>query len=208
MTTDPKTSLAPERLGESAKTQLDDLLTSGLADGSLRDLLGLRLSSLGSAERQAYLIRTPSDKANGFYPRSLKAGSLPLPVEVPRTRSGAFRPSSLPDRYQRGYSEENQALLLSVLAASRSVSAAKDALRQMGLSISGQDLDQVATSLVEELELRNTRPLDPDLLVLFLDGQYVEIRDGDPLRPACIYLATSGPRRPEARPHLPHQVQP
>ena len=42
--------------------------------------------------------------------------------------------------------------------------------------------------LIEELDLRNSRPLDPDLLVLFLDGKYVEFRDQDRLRPACIYV--------------------
>ncbi len=55
----------------------------------------------------------------------------------------------------------------------------------MGISCSQQELDRVATDLMEELELRNSRPLDPDLLALFLDGKYVEFRDGDRLRPAC-----------------------
>ncbi len=41
---------------------------------------------------------------------------------------------------------------------------------------------------MKNLELRNSRPLDPDLLALFLDGKYVEFRDGDRLRPACIYV--------------------
>jgi len=58
----------------------------------------------------------------------------------------------------------------------------------MGLSSSQQELEAVATGLIEELDLRNSRPLDPDLLALFLDGKYVEFRDGDRLRPACIYV--------------------
>lgn len=58
----------------------------------------------------------------------------------------------------------------------------------MGLSSSQQQLESVATSLIEELDLRNSRPLDPVLLALFLDGKYVEFRDGDRLRPACIYV--------------------
>jgi transposase-like protein len=57
----------------------------------------------------------------------------------------------------------------------------------MGLSSSEQELKKIA-AFIEELELRNTRPLDPDWLALFLDGKYVEIRDGDRLKPACIYL--------------------
>jgi len=58
----------------------------------------------------------------------------------------------------------------------------------MGLSHSEPELEKVAAGFMEELELRNTRPLDPDLLALFFDGKYVEVRDGDRLKPACIYL--------------------
>jgi len=147
------------------------------------------LSSLAHAERSAYLDSQAEDKANGFYPRSLLLGSVPVDLEVPRTRSGQFRPPSLPAHYQRGYSEETQALLLGLLSSSRSVSAARDALHKMGLSSSEQELEKVALGFIEELELRNTRPLDPDLLALFFDGKYVEIKDGDRLKPACIYLA-------------------
>jgi putative transposase len=78
--------------------------------------------------------------------------------------------------------------LLSLLTSGRSLNAVKDALQKMGLSCSQQELDRVATDLMEELELRNSRPLDPDLLALFLDGKYVEFCDGDRLRPACIYV--------------------
>src|SRR5205085_1808764 len=58
----------------------------------------------------------------------------------------------------------------------------------MGLSHSEQDLERVATGMIEELELRNSRPLDPDMLAVFVDGKYVELREGDKLRSACIYV--------------------
>ncbi len=49
------------------------------------------------------------------------------------------------------------------------------------------------------MDLHNSRPLDTDLLALFVDGKYVELRDGDKLRPACIYvvvgLARDGKKR-------------
>jgi hypothetical protein len=41
----------------------------------------------------------------------------------------------------------------------------------MGLSSSPPELESVATGVIEELDLRNRRPLDPDLLALFLDGK-------------------------------------
>src|SRR6202022_2800883 len=188
MTTDPKQSLAPNSVSSPQKNTLDQMLESDLADLSLRELLGALLSSLGVAERKAYLERLVKDKPNGFYDRSLQRGTIPLDLRVPRTRSGQFRPTLLPPLYQRGYREETQSLLLSLLASGRSLNAVKDALQKMGLSSSQQELDRVATGLIEELELRNSRPLDPDLLALFLDGKYVEFRDSDRLRPACIYV--------------------
>jgi len=189
MATDSKTRVTPTAMPESVNQEIEHVLQRGLGDVSLRELLGLMLSGLGLAERKAYLARRSADKANGFYERSLLVGSLPVEMRVPRSRSGEFRPSSLPGHYARGYPEESQALLLGLLGSSRSVSAAKDALRRMGLSSCERDLDAVASSLVEELELRNTRALDPDLLALFVDGKHIEIKDGDRLRPACIYLA-------------------
>jgi hypothetical protein len=78
-------------------------------------------------------------------------------MEVPRTRSGQFRPPSLPARYQRGYSEETQSLLLGLLSSSRSVSSAREALHKMGLSSSAQELEKIAAGFIEELEPRNTR---------------------------------------------------
>lgn len=188
MATDPNSSVSPTSPSEPLPAEIRQVLASGLGDFSLRELLSWLLSSVGVAEREAYLERIRQDKPNGFYDRSLQLGTIPLEVRVPRTRTGDFRPASLPAAYQRGYSEEIQALLFGLLASSRSLNSAKDALQKMGLSSSQQDLDRVAAGLIEELELRNSRPLDCDLLALFLDGKYVEFRDGDRLRPACIYV--------------------
>src|SRR5499433_3381887 len=187
MATDPKKSVTPSSISSVAKSDVDRLLQTGLADFSLRELLGLLISSAGAAERNIYLQDTPTDRSNGFYDRSLQVGSIPVDIRVPRTRQGDFRPSTLPTPYRRGYSEEVQALLLGLLGSSRSINAAKDALQKMGLSRSEQDVERVAVGLIEELELRNSRPIDPDMLAVFFDGKYIELRDGDKLRSACIY---------------------
>jgi putative transposase len=188
MSTDSKKRIPPAAVSEAAQNDVDRLLQTGLADFSLRELLGLLISSAGAAERTLYLQKTATDKPNGFYDRALQIGTVPVDIRVPRTRSGEFRPASLPSAYRRGYSEEVQSLLLGLLSSSRSINAAKDALRKMGLSSSDQDLERVATGLIEELELRNGRPLDPDMLAVFVDGKYIELRDGDKLRSACIYV--------------------
>jgi hypothetical protein len=75
--------------------------------------------------------------------------------------------------YLPGDPEETQALLLGWLASACSLNAAKEALQKMGLSGSPQELDRAAIGLVEEPDLRNSRPIDPHLLAVFLDGQYI-----------------------------------
>ena len=188
MPTDPKPNLSQNNTGDSLENEIERLLNSGLENFSVRELLAMMLSAAGQAERRAYLADATADKGNGAYERSLNVGSIPLDIQVPRTRTGNFRPRSLPPPYARGYSEEVQALLLGVLSSTRSINAAKSALRKMGLGASSEELDTVASGLVEELELVNSRPVDPDLLAIFLDGKYVEIKEGDRLRPACVYL--------------------
>jgi transposase-like protein len=190
MATDPKTSVAPNDVGQALEKDVAEAMAAGLGNLSLRELLGMTLTSVSHAERRAYLARAgAADKGNGSYGRGLNMGSIPLEIQVPRTRSGLFRPSVLPSRYERDFPEETQALLLGLLASSRSLNAAKSALRRIGLSGAEQDIEAVAADFIEELELRNTRPLDPDLLAFFIDAKYIEVRDGDRLRPCCIYLA-------------------
>lgn len=152
-----RSHLAPTAPSEPLPADIRQALAAGLGDFSLRELLSWLLSSVGLAERKAYLERILHDKPNGFYDRSLQLGTIPLQIRVPRSRTGDFRPASLPTPYQRGYSEEIQTLLFALLASSRSLNAAKDALQEMGLSSSQQNLDLVATGLIEELELRNSR---------------------------------------------------
>ena len=160
MPSDPNTKIP---LSESLDNEINRLLSAGLENFSVRELLGMMLSAAGQAERSAYLAETTGDKGNGSYDRSLNVGSIPVDIRVPRTRSGQFRPNSLPPAYERGYSDEVQSLLFGVLCSARSVNAAKTALRKMGVNASPDELDTVASDFIEELELVNSRPIDPDM---------------------------------------------
>ena len=123
MPSDPKTNVSQNSLSEVLEQEVDRLLALGLENFSVRELLGMMISATAQAERRSYLAEATGDKGNGGYERSLNVGSIPVEVQVPRTRSGNFRPRSLPPPYQRGYSEEVQALLLGLLGSSRSLNA-------------------------------------------------------------------------------------
>jgi hypothetical protein len=115
MTTDPKKSLTPTSIPELAKSDVDQLLQTGLADFSLRELLGLLISSEAPPHATSiWKIRPPINRT-GFTIVPSQLGTIPVDVRVPRTRTGEFRPASLPPRYRRGYGEEVQSLLLGLL---------------------------------------------------------------------------------------------
>ena len=112
-------SVANPLIPQQLRPMIEQAVAGGLGDLSLRELLSATLSDLALAERSAFLQKQPDDKGNGAYQRALHIGSLPLSVTVPRTRSGDFRPSLLPQRYQRGYPEETRELLSGLLASCR-----------------------------------------------------------------------------------------
>jgi len=186
--------MKPPRRRRSTAAELQDKIEQVRSTGDLEalstsQLLAVLFDSLFSAERAAYLERAEDDKGNGGYERNLNVGSLPVEVDVPRTRSGGFRPATLPGPYERGYDDAARDLLLRLVASSRSLNATKQALRGLGLPASEPQLDTVAKHFITEFELRNTRPLDTDLLALYLDAKYVEVRDADRLRPYAVYVA-------------------
>jgi|SRR5689334_14880643 len=74
---------------EFAQSEIEQVLQSGLGDFSIRQLLGLLISSAGMAERKLYLEKT-DDRPNGFYDRQLEVGATPVEVRVPRTRAVSF----------------------------------------------------------------------------------------------------------------------
>jgi len=118
MTADPKKSLTSASISDLAKSDVDRLLQTGLADFSIRELLGLLISPLPARPNAMCIWRKVLPiNPTGFYDRSLQVGSIPTDIRVPRTRSGAFRPASLPSRYRRGYSEEVESLLIGLLAS-------------------------------------------------------------------------------------------
>jgi len=139
----------------------------------LQELLSWLFGHLGKAERSIYLVHHPEDKANGFYERTLQIGSLPFPVEIPRTRYTGFRPSFLPQRRTRYLPEDYLALASSLLLGSRSIQSATRALKNLNLPINQECLQEVIEQFVTYLETLNYSPLPSDLAALVIDAKYI-----------------------------------
>ena len=165
------------------------LTAESLSQMTIAQFLGQAINILFESERKHFLQSSPEDKGNGTYRRQLNAGSLPLEVEVPRVRSGTFRPSLLPEKYVRGFTDEMQSLLTGLLASSRSLSAAKTSLGRMGLPFSGKDLDAVAKEFIDLVKIKNSAPLPADFLAIYADVKLIDVREDDKIFTSSLYTA-------------------
>jgi hypothetical protein len=86
MATDPNSSLPATSTAEPLPAEIRQALASGVGDFSLREPLGWLLSSVGLAERQAYLERVLHDDPTAFM--SAPCSSVPF-----LSRSGSLVPA-------------------------------------------------------------------------------------------------------------------
>jgi transposase-like protein len=182
-------NVAPNSKTEQIENEVQELVRGALPDKTAAMVVQLLIDWFHRREREFYLREHPDDVANGHYRRKkLNFGSVPLELNVPRTRSGQFKPSLLPGPYQRGYSEETRQLLLSVLASSRSLSAAKSSIRRLGIGVPEDEVEAVAADLIEDFHVINTGPLPTDCLALYLDGKEVDVQENGRVQKSVTYV--------------------
>jgi len=172
-------------LSEIIKSYLEEREKKG--SPPIRALLEMLLDTLMKVERDIYLKNSDSNKANGYYNRSLTTGTFKLDLKVPRDRRGEFRPSVLPDKWKRSDSEY-QSILISLIANGYSKGEIKRTLRELGLSYSEGEIEEIRMALKEAVEDFKTRELKPDWLAIFIDTYECEVKEGGRVRKAQVYV--------------------
>lgn len=138
-------------------------------------LLGKILSALLSKEREYYLqsVSGGEDPANGFYGRKIQSTLGNVEIEVPRTRSGAFRPQLLPEPWSRTEISFDR-FLKELLLHGFSKQKIKQVLKARGQSLPEDLLDDMCDSVEEEFRLLTTKHIPEELLALLVDCKQVE----------------------------------
>ena len=181
MKTNQEPSLIQDRVDQLAEQfASDSLLSTWLQPQDLKEFLRRGLTHLLTAalqsERQFHLEDHPKDRANGYAPeRQLHVGTLPVALQIPRTRQG-FYPAFLP-KHQRQLPEQYQELLQTVLLQANSFRAALRTLQNMGLGYRPDQLEELLTELDQQAKTFFSRPLHPDWLFLFIDAKVVHLKD-------------------------------
>ena len=99
-------------LGNISKNDL--VGTNGISSNGLASLVENILHEIMNKEKREFLNTSENDKSNGSYSRSLNTSVGKLNLNIPRVRSGEFRSSLLPEKYQR-YDESFEELIFSFL---------------------------------------------------------------------------------------------
>jgi putative transposase len=133
-------------------------------------------------ERQQFLQAHPYqrhegrvDQANGFYRRSLCTRLGVLELQVPRSRSGAFRPQVLP-RYQRREAAVDEALRRVFLCGVSTRQAGPALAGLLDEAVSAATVSRVAKVLDEAVGKWHQRSLSDQYQYLILDGVSVRLR--------------------------------
>lgn len=140
------------------------------------------LEDLMLYERQCFLNAHPYqrhdgrvDQANGFYQRQLTTRGGTFELNVPRTRSGLFRPQTIP-RYQRRDRAVDEAIKSVFLLGVSTRQAGRALAALLDEAVSAATVSKVCKVLNEAVEKYHHRKLADRYEYLLLDGVSVRLR--------------------------------
>ena len=125
-------------LGNLSKNDL--VGANGISSNGLASLVENIIHEIMNKEKSEFLDNSENDKSNGTYDRSLNTSVGKLNLQVPRVRSGEFRSSLLPEKYQR-YDASFEELIFSFLINGDSKAEIVHKMKYRGISFSEKAYD-------------------------------------------------------------------
>jgi putative transposase len=191
---------------------MDDRLLDALLERSKDAAGGLRLTGAGSmlgelvaavleralqGELAAHLGygrhetegRGSGNSRNGYIAKTVQTGVGPVPVQVPRDRSGTFEPLLIPKRSGRVAGGLDD-MIISLYAHGMSVRDILHHLEQVyGTRLSAETVSRITDQVLEEVRAWQSRPLEQVYAVVFLDAIVVKVRDNHVVQNKPAYIA-------------------
>ena len=127
-------------------------------------------------EKSEFLNSTTNDKSNGSYERKLNTSIGKLNLNVPRVRSGEFRSSLLPEKYQR-YDESFEELIFSFLINGDSKKEIVHKMKYRGISFSEKAYDEIFDFIKIQMEDFKSKELDSEYNFIYIDAYHCMIKD-------------------------------
>jgi len=161
-------------LGNLSKNDLVGV--NGISSNGLASLVENILHEIMNKEKGEFLNSAQNDKSNGSYSRSLNTSVGKLNLNVPRVRSGEFRSSLLPEKYQR-YDESFEELIFSFLINGDSKKEIVHKMKYRGISFSDKAYDEIFDFIKEQMEDFKSKELDSEYNFIYIDAYHCMIKD-------------------------------
>jgi transposase-like protein len=161
-------------LGNISKNDL--IGANGISSNGLATLVENIIHEIMNKEKSEFLNNTPNDKSNGSYERSLNTSIGKLKLNVPRVRSGEFRSSLLPEKYQR-YDESFEELIFSFLINGDSKKEIVHKMKYRGISFSEKAYDEIFDFIKIQMEDFKSKELDSEYNFIYIDAYHCMIKD-------------------------------
>lgn len=179
---DARLSMVAEHLVDQARADGVALtgeggLLTGLIQQVLQGALEAEITDHLGYERHAVEGRGSGNSRNGTYPKTVRTEVGDVRVAVPRDRNGTFEPVTVPIG-QRRLSGLDQ-MVLSLYAKGLTTGDIASFLEENhGQRIDKGTISRITDSILEDMGLWQSRPLDSVYPVLLVDGIRIKIRDG------------------------------
>lgn len=161
-------------LGNLSKNDL--VGANGISSNGLATLVENIIHEIMNKEKNEFLNSTKNDKSNGSYERSLNTSVGKLNLNVPRVRSGEFRSSLLPEKYQR-YDESFEELIFSFLINGDSKAEIVHKMKYRGISFSEKAYDEIFEFIKKQMEDFKSKELDNEYNFIYIDAYHCMIKD-------------------------------
>lgn len=149
---------------------------NGITSNGLVNLIENIIHEIMNKEKSRFLDDTQNDKANGSYTRNLNTSVGKLNLQVPRLRSGEFRSSLLPNKYQR-YDESFEELIFSFLINGDSKNEIIYKMKSRGIAFSEKAYDEIFQFIKKQMEDFKSQELDSEYNFIYIDAYHCMIKD-------------------------------
>ena len=150
-------------------------------------ILQTAMNLLMLAERNLHLQYTSDNKANGFFDRELGTTLGNIKLKVPRDRNSDFRPSVLPNPYQRDI-QEREHMIQSLLENGYSPNMIQRTLNRLNLHYNPKELKQLKEEYLVLYKQWQDRQLPQDAIGIFVDVYHSETCIDNKVRKSALYV--------------------
>lgn len=178
-----------KELSQGIKTQKDlEGLTRQLMKSLIETALHAELDNHLGYEKNARSETRKSNTRNGHSPKTIQGDFGEVDIQTPRDRESSFEPQLVPKNKTRleGFEEK----ILHLYARGMTTRDIQEVLKEMyHADVSHTVISQVTESVIEEVRLWQSRPLESIYPIVYLDCIVVKVHQDHRVIQKAVYLA-------------------